>query len=116
MSAAGNFIPPMFIFARQRMTPLLEKDGPSGALHTNSKNGWINEDLFVTWLKHFAAFAKPTQESPVLLIMDNHSSHISLQGFNFCKENHITMLSIPPHSSHRTVAGCDFLWAGESCL
>lgn len=102
MSAAGNFIPPMFIFARQRMTPLLEKDGPAGALYTNSKNGWINEDLFVTWLKHFAAFAKPTQESPVLLILDNHSSHISLQAFNFCKENHITMLSIPPHSSHRT--------------
>ncbi|KAL0852338.1 hypothetical protein ABMA28_000541 [Loxostege sticticalis] len=90
MSAAGNFIPPMFIFARQRMTPLLEKDGPAGALYTNSKNGWINEELF------------PTQESPVLLILDNHSSHISLQGYNFCKENHITMLSIPPHSSHRT--------------
>lgn len=102
MSAAGNFIPPMFIFPRQRMTPLLEKDGPAGALYTNSKNGWINEDLFVTWLTHFAAFAKPTQESPVLLILDNHSSHISLQAFNFCKENHITMLSIPPHSSHRT--------------
>lgn len=102
MSAAGNFIPPMFIFARQRMTPLLEKDGPVGAIYTNSKNGWINEDLFVTWLKHFAAFAKPTKESPVLLILDNHSSHISLQAFSFCKENHITMLSIPPHSSHRT--------------
>lgn len=102
MSAAGNFIPPMFIFARQRMTPLLEKDGPASALYTNSKNGWINEDLFVTWLKHFAAFSKPTQESPVLLILDNHSSHISLQAYNFCKENYITMLSIPPHSSHRT--------------
>lgn len=101
MSAAGNFIPPMFIFARQRMTPLLEKDGPPGALYTNSKNGWINEEIFVTWLKHFAGYAKPTQESPVLLILDNHSSHISIQAFNFCKENHIAMLSIPPHSSHR---------------
>lgn len=102
MSAAGNFIPPMFIFPRQRMTQLLEKDGPSGAMYTNSKNGWINEDIFVEWLKHFAAYAKPTQESPVLLILDNHSSHISLPAFNFCKKNHIVMISIPPHSSHRT--------------
>lgn len=102
MSAAGNIIPPMFIFARQRMRHLLEKDGPASALYTDSKNGWINEELFVTWLKHFAAFTKPTQESPVLLILDNHSSHISLQAFNFCKEKHITMLSIPPPSSHRT--------------
>lgn len=74
MSAARNFIPPMVIFARQRMTPLLEKDGPGGALYTNSNNGWINENLFVTWLKHFAAFAKPTKESLVLLILDNHIS------------------------------------------
>lgn len=39
MSAAGNFIPSMFIFARQRMTLLLEKNGPVGAIYTNSKNG-----------------------------------------------------------------------------
>ena len=102
MSASGNYIPPMFIFPRQRMTPLLEKDGPPGALYTNSKNGWINEQLFVDWLQHFAAYVKPTQESPVLLILDNHSSHISLPAFNYCKENHIVVLSIPPHSSHRT--------------
>lgn len=43
MSAAENFIPPMFIFIRQRMKPLLKKDEPFGALYTNSKNSWINE-------------------------------------------------------------------------
>lgn len=29
MSASGSFVPPMFIFPRKRMTPQLEKDGPS---------------------------------------------------------------------------------------
>lgn len=90
MSGAGNFIPPMFIFARQRMTPLLEKDGPAGALYTNSKNGWINEELFVTWVKHFAAFVNSGQ-----------SQQSYFQGYKFYKENHITMISIPPHSFHR---------------
>lgn len=104
----------MFIFARQRMTPLIEKDGPTGALYTNSKNGWINEDLFVIWLKHFTAFAKATQVSTVLL--DNHKSRISLHAFIFAKEKRISMLSIPPHSSHRTAAGCNFLRTIESCL
>lgn len=66
------------------MTPLIEKDGPTGALYTNSKNGWINEDLFVIWLKHITAFAKATQVLPMLL--DNHNSRISLHAFNFCKE------------------------------
>lgn len=50
--------------------------------YTNFKSCWKKEDIFVTWFKHFAAFAKLTQES-VLLIRDNNSSHISLQVINF---------------------------------
>lgn len=59
------------------MTPLLEKGGPPGALYPNSKNGWINEELFVHWLKHFAAYAKPTQESSVLLILETPNQEVS---------------------------------------
>lgn len=99
-NAAGGFIPPMFIFPRQRMNPLLKKDGPDGALYEHSKNGWINEEIFLKWLVHFRDYCKPNSESPVLLILDNHSSHISLQIYNFCKENNIILLSIPPHTSH----------------
>lgn len=47
MSAAGGYIPPMFIFPRKRLTPLLGKDGPAGALYKCSDNGWINEALFL---------------------------------------------------------------------
>ncbi|CAH4034246.1 unnamed protein product [Pieris brassicae] len=39
MSSAGGYNPPMFIFPRKRMTPLLEKDGPAGALYKCSANG-----------------------------------------------------------------------------
>lgn len=102
MSAAGNFTPPMFFFSRQITTQLLKKDGSQGVMYTNSKNGWINEGIFVEWPKHFAAYVKPTQEPSVLLILDNHSSHISL--FNFlsiiAKKSYV-MLSIPPHSFYR---------------
>lgn len=81
MSAAGGFIPPMFIFPRKRMTPLLEKDGPTGALYKCSENGWINENLFLEWLVHFKQHAKPSVDEPILLILDNHASHISLFSF-----------------------------------
>lgn len=33
MSASGLFIPPLFIFPRQRHSPQLEKDGPPGAIY-----------------------------------------------------------------------------------
>lgn len=101
MSASGNYVPPMFIYPRKRMSHLLEKGGPEGAIYHCSKNGWINEELFAIWLEHFAKNVKPTKEDPVLLILDNHSSHKTLQVFEFCRQNGIVIVSIPPHSSHR---------------
>lgn len=101
MSATGGYIPPMLIFPRKRLTPLLEKDGPTGALYKCSENGWINENLFLEWLLHFKQHAKPSADEPVLLILDNHASHISLPVYEYCKRNNINMLSLPPHTSHR---------------
>lgn len=39
VSASGSFVPPLFIFPRQRHSPQLEKDGPVGAVYTCSHNG-----------------------------------------------------------------------------
>lgn len=100
-SAAGSYVPPMFIFPRKRMTPLLSKGGPVGAIYGCSVNGWSNETLFFEWIQHFQKNVKSSIEEPVLLILDNHSSHISIDIFNFCKQNGIVMVTIPPHTSHR---------------
>lgn len=100
-SATGIYVPPMFIYARKRMNPQLQKNGPAGALYTCSDKGWITEELFVQYLSHFQKFVKASQEDPVLLIMDNHSTHCTLQVHEFCKANGIALLSIPPHTSHK---------------
>lgn len=44
---------------------------------------------------------KPSKNEPVLLLLDNHSSHISLSIFDYCKEHGIILLTIPPHTSHK---------------
>ncbi|XP_039278688.1 uncharacterized protein LOC120350209 [Nilaparvata lugens] len=100
-SASGTYVPPMIIYPRKRMSPLLERGGPVGALYRCSHNGWSNEDLFHEWLEHFKKFCKPTAEDPVLLLLDNHGSHISLNTYNYCRLNHIHIVSIPPHTSHK---------------
>lgn len=102
MSASGQFVPPMFIYPRVRMTSSLERDGPSGSIYRCSKSGWMNEELFEVWLSHFKNHVKPSLEDPVLLILDNHSSHISLRIYDFCRSNGIKMVTLPPHTSHRT--------------
>lgn len=101
MSASGHFLPPMLIYPRTRMTPLLERNGPPGALYACSPNGWSNNDIFIKWLFHFKDHVHPTEDSPVLLIMDNHNSHVSIDVYKFCKSNFIHIVSLPPHTSHR---------------
>lgn len=102
MNASGcSFIPPMFIYPRQRINSSFKTGGPIGAQYECSKSGWINEELFEKWLHHFANNINATNQNPTLLILDNHSSHISHGSYVFCKENEIHMLSLPPHTSHK---------------
>lgn len=83
------------------MTDSLKKNGPSQSIYCCSKTGWSNEDLFYEWLQHFTSTVKPSKVDPVLLLLDNHSSHISLPIFDFCKEQGICLLTLPPHTSHK---------------
>lgn len=101
MSASGQYIPPTFIFKRKRMKAELLDNAPPSSIGMVSDSSFITSDLFLLWIQHFKDHVKPTQEEPVLLILDNHSSHCTLAAVNFCRENHIVLLSLPPHSSHR---------------
>ena len=101
MSASGHFIPPMFIFKRKRWTDLLLRNCPTGSIGHPSPNGWIDQDLFITYLQHFVTFSKPCETNPVLLVIDGHQSHKSLRAVEFARKNYITLLTLPPHSSHR---------------
>ena len=63
-------------------------------------SGWMKEEDFLLYLKHFHDHAKPTAEKPAVLILDNHVSHLFVPAIDFCRDNNVTLLSIPPHSSH----------------
>ena len=64
-------------------------------------SGWMTEEYFLDFLKHFVEHVCCTHEKPCLLLLDNHKSHIYYKGLDFAKENDIVMLSFPPHCIHR---------------
>lgn len=100
-SASGNYVPPGIIFPRKRMKDSLMYGTPSESLGMVSDSGFMTNDLFTIWLKHFQKHVGATKENPVLLILDNHSSHICLATVTYCRDNNIHLLSIPPHCSHK---------------
>ena len=101
MNSIGNYISPMFIFSRKRMVQTLFNGASFGSIGYCSFSGWIDTALFLHWLIHFQSQVKATPESKVLMMLDNHASHVSLPAINFCRKNNIMMLSIPPSTSHR---------------
>lgn len=101
MSASGVYVPPALIFPRKRQKLELMDGAPEDSLLLVSDSGYMNSDLFVQWLKHFIEMVRCSKDLLVLLILDNHSSHLSLEAIELARENGVILLSLPPHTSHR---------------
>ena len=74
--------------------------GPLGCTGGANKLGWMNEDLYVSFIKHFIHHVRSSKERPVLLILDNVDAHISPTAIDLARENGVVMLPISPHTSH----------------
>ncbi|KAG5898888.1 hypothetical protein JTB14_003282 [Gonioctena quinquepunctata] len=77
------------------------KGAPEGSFGLATKSGWMNADLFINALQHIMKHTSCSKENPVLLLCDNHESHISVEAINFSRDNGIVYLSFPPHTSHK---------------
>lgn len=100
-SASGKFIPPGLIFPRKKKNPRYLQGTPPGTIDFVSDNGWVNSEIFLEWMKFFVKSVRPTQEQKCLLILDNHVSHRSLAVLEYASDNHIIILSVPPHCTHK---------------
>lgn len=71
----GNCIPLMFIFPRKYFEEYFIRDGSSGCIGTTNYSGWIKEEDFKIFIKHFTNYAKPSNSNLVLVSPDNYGSH-----------------------------------------
>ena len=98
--AARNLVLPMFIFQRQNFKDHFIRDGPTGCVGVTHPPGWMTTENILVFIKYSAKHARPSTEKPVLLLLDNHHSHLGIETPNFAKANGIIMLSFPPHCFH----------------
>lgn len=101
VSALGNMVPPFFVFPRVHYKEHFIRGGPVGSDGDANSSGWMKEDNFQKFAKHFVKYVKPSKEKPVLMLLDNHDSHLSIEVLDYFTENGVTVLSFPPHCSHK---------------
>ncbi|XP_076439387.1 uncharacterized protein LOC143278438 [Babylonia areolata] len=107
INAIGNSVPPCLIFPRVNFRDFMMNSAPPGACGFASRSGWMTKEIFLECLHHFASFAHRGPDRKVLLILDNHESHVSLDVVDFCREKNIVLLSFPPHTSLWTEQSSD---------
>lgn len=100
-SAAGVFLPPMFIFPRKRMVESLMNGAPPQSVGYASQSGWTDAQLFIKWIAHFADFTNASPDNPQLILLDGHHSHKTLEAIEFCRDKGIELISFPPHCTHK---------------
>ena len=101
VNAVGNSVPPMFIFPKVNYRDNFVNGGPVGCVGTAHPSGWMAAAGFLTFLKHFVAHVRPSPTDKVILLLDNHVSHLSVGVLQFAKDNGVVMVSFPPHCSHK---------------
>lgn len=101
INALGGTIPPVFIFPRVYFKDNMLKRAPVGSKGMANPSGWMTEEIFVESLKHFVSHVQPTIDKKALIVMDNHATHVNLQVVEYARKNHIIILTLPPHCSHR---------------
>lgn len=101
ISASGNTIPPLFIFPRVHFKDHFMTGAPEGSLGVATKNGWITSAIFIEVLKHIQKKSSCSKDNPILLLVDNHESHVTIEAVNYARDNGIIYLSFPPHTTHR---------------
>ncbi|XP_055903267.1 uncharacterized protein LOC129939315 [Eupeodes corollae] len=101
INASGGTVPPVFVFPRVHFKEFMLQGGPKGSLGLANPSGWITEESFYKAMIHFIKYVKPSEENPCLILCDNHSSHITINIVTLARDNNITILTFPPHCSHR---------------
>ena len=101
IGASGIVLPPMLIFPPVHFHDYLIKGGPQSCIEQCNRSGWINENLFLVYMDHLIKHTRCGLKHKILLILDNHKSHISLDVIDKAKSAGIVMLTIPPHTSHQ---------------
>ena len=102
ISASGVALAPALIFPRKHFKQMFLTGSPEGTLGLAVTSGWMNSVFFVKVWEHIAKQTISTEEHPIVVIMDNHESHLSLPALEYAKSNGIHIVTLPPHTSHKT--------------
>ncbi|KAJ8305255.1 hypothetical protein KUTeg_015800 [Tegillarca granosa] len=97
--ADGRILPTFLIFESGLPHTAYTDGVPESLMFGYFASGYMDHCLFQSWFEYvFIPYCGSAR--PVLLIMDNNDSHITLDTINIAFKNQIELLCLPPHTTH----------------
>jgi len=85
-----------------------QNEGLRGYTYATSPNGWTDNSLGLHYIEHYDKHTRHLVEDSDgkiqqyrLLLMDNHSSHLTWQFVEYALAHKIVLVALPPHSTHK---------------
>lgn len=102
VNASGVVAPPLTIYKFQRLPKSYVESAPKGWSLGISDSGWMTAKNFY---EYFANVFHPWlvehhYQFPIIVFLDGHSSHLSLQLSKFCRDKEIIIVCLPPNTTH----------------
>jgi len=101
-SAKGGVPPPMVLYPYKRIPTSILAMFPEDWVIGRSDSGWMVSSTFYEYISNgfFPWLIKNNIQFPVILFLDGHKSHLSLELAEFCAANKIILYCLPPNSTH----------------
>jgi len=104
INAAGGKIPNFYIVKGKYFTANHIRGCEPGAVMGVQHNAWMTKFLFESWIAHFLRNLNNgpgvSQHNRHLLIVDGHTSHVTIEVTKTCMNNGIDIVTLPSHTSH----------------
>ena len=101
VNANGRYLPTFTLYKGRNLWTSWTVGGKPDSLYGVSPSGWMQDINFETWFcERFVPQTRPPPGEQRLLIFDGHNSHISYKIAKTAFDNNISLLCLPPHTSH----------------
>ncbi len=100
-SAAGDAVPPLFVFQGKSVSHDILKGAPSGSSVTTAENGKLTKETFFLWMRDcfLKYLGQRCIDDYVVLWLDGATFHIDLETIELAERSNVVMIQLPPGTS-----------------
>ena len=92
----------MLVYPYIRVPADIVKKVPEEFMIAATETGWMKSETFFEFIANgFVPYLNQHHvQRPVILFLDGHKTHLTMQVSQFCDENGVILYLIPPNSTH----------------